>query len=160
MSVPDETITGYASGAFRDKILQPADVCRNCFSLIKRERIDPVRWSQDKELDSSYERALEQTQVGYHSTHSVPPTRAKEVYCNCGTASARDRYWSAEDVDADKFRELLRAVIRTAEAKGISFRRKTAAEYALQRHKDTGEVDAALALGLDAAMHAEVVADE
>jgi hypothetical protein len=160
MFVPEETITGYNSGAFRDKLLHSPDVCSNCFALLKQERIDPVRWSQDRELDSTYERVLEQTEVGYHATHSVQPTQAKEVYCRCGTADAHDRYWSAEDVDAEKFRELLRAVIRTAEAKGISFRRKTAAEYALQRHKDTGEVDAALALGLDAAMHAEVAKDD
>ena len=156
---PNDTLAGYNSGAFRDKLLHAPDVCSNCFALIKQERMDPVRWSQEQELDSTYERVRTQTERGYHETHSVAPTHAKEVYCECGTADAHDRYWSGDDVDLDKFRDLLRAVIRTAEAKGISFKRKTTAEYALQRHKDTGEVDAALALGLDAGMHAAVAGD-
>jgi hypothetical protein len=155
-----QTISNYSGGCFEDKFLHSPDVCSNCFSLIMIERMDPVRWSQERELDSTYERVKPETEIGFHSTHSVEPTDCKEVYCSCGMSDPYDRLWSAADIDRDRFEQLLKNVVRTARRKGISHKRKTTLGYALQRYDDTGQVDTALALGLDAGQHAEIAANE
>jgi hypothetical protein len=154
------TVTNYSSGSFQDRILSSVDVCSNCFSLTKIERMDPARWSRERELDSTYERAKPATEIGFHSTHSVQPTDCKEVYCACGVSGSHQRVWDADDIDRQRFKSLLKNMLETAERKGISYKRKTAAAYALQRYDDTGQVDTALALGLDAGQHAEVASNE
>jgi hypothetical protein len=154
------TISNYSGGCFEERLLHAVDVCSNCFSLIKVERMDPVRWSQDREVEATYERQRRETTVGFHSTHGVEPTDCKEVYCNCGVSGAHQRLWNADEIDRERFKTLLKNALKTADRKGVSFKRKTAAAYALQRYDDTGQVDTALALGLDAGMHAEIAGDE
>lgn len=152
MSTQDTT------GVYEDHFLSARDVCTNCLRLIRVERVDPVRGGIVNKLDSHYERRRRVTQVAYGPGDE--PTQSKGVFCECGVESARERIWSGDDVDPDRFEELLSAALETADRKDITLKRKEAAAYALQAHKDGKGPDEAIATGLEAGVVAAVASDD
>lgn len=138
--------------AYHEHILEPPDVCANCLSVIAEERVDPIRTGIGRELDSHYSRDPQRTSVEF-APHECPP-RSKGVFCECGVEGHRvqDRLWSEDDVDDERFRELLKAAVRTLEEKGVTIRRDRMLAHALDRWHETGDVDEALAHGLDVAI--------
>jgi hypothetical protein len=63
------------SDIFDEHLLQARDVCRNCFSLVRVERIDPTRGGVAREFESHYERNRQTTTVDYGA--SRPCERAE-----------------------------------------------------------------------------------
>jgi len=145
------------STPYEDHYLSARDVCSNCLSLIRVERVDPMRGGLTQELDSHLARRRKVTHVAYGPSEAM--SESKGVFCQCGVESARERIWSAGDVDRERFRELLKNLVRTATAKDISIKRKETIAYALQKHKDGYSPDDALATALDAGIVA-ACADE
>jgi hypothetical protein len=72
----------------------------------------------------------------------------KGVFCECGVEEPRARVWSEDDVDDDRFRALLRSMLRTLDAKDITVARETTAAHALQARRGGADVDEAFATGL------------
>jgi hypothetical protein len=157
MSTTQESHGCPDSTPFEDHYLSARDVCSNCYSLIRIERVDPMRGGLVQELDSHLARRRKSTSVEF-APHA-PPTDSKGVFCECGVESARERIWSDGDVDADRFRELTKNVLRTAELKDITLKAKETAAYAIQRRKDGASVDQALATGIEAGIVASVAGD-
>lgn len=142
------------SDIFRERVLQARDVCRNCFSLVRVERIDPTRGGVAREFESHYERHRQTTTVDYAPAERV--SEQKGVFCECGVEEPRTRVWSEEDVDDERFRELVQSMLRTLEAKDITVARETAAAHALQARRGGADVDEALATGLVAGVSVAV----
>jgi len=139
---------------YQEHVLGAADVCSNCFRLIRVERVDPTRSGMGVEYETTFQRRRRTTSVEY-----APHEEAKEhkgVFCECGVESARHRIWSAEDIDMDRFEELTQNLLATLAAKDVSLKQKEAAMYALQKFRDGGGPDQALATGVEAGIVANV----
>lgn len=145
------------STPYEDHYLGAPDVCSNCLSLIRVERIDAYR-SNDLKAEGTLTRKRDTTTVDYHDSDPIPP-QSQGTFCACGVESARDRIWSGEDIDRTRFEDLLTNLIRTAEAKDIDLKRKETVAYALQKFKDGAGTDDALATALDAGIVAQINAD-
>jgi len=146
------------SGIYEDLVLGAQDVCSNCFRRVRVERVDPVmaRDGLRHELDSHYSRRRRTTTVEHHYSTPAPP-QSQATFCACGVESARHRIWDADDVDRDHFQNMLKHVVATLEAKGVSFDRVRFAGHALQRFDDGDPPDAALAGAIDLAVVAETL---
>ena len=147
---------------YQDHVLGAKDCCSNCLQLIRAEAVSPIR-RDDRTRDSgawtsTYERIPRRTSVEYPGV-GRDPTHAKGVFCECGVESARQRLWDAADVDRERFRELLKNVLRTLTEKGVTLKRKETAAYALQAFDDGAGPDAALAEAIDAGIVAAAAAD-
>lgn len=136
--------------AYHDHILGAADVCNNCFSLIREERVDPTRSGLGRDYETSLTRREETTEIGYGPART--PSESKGVFCQCGVESARDRIWSYAEPDDDRFKELLQNAIRTLERKDVSIDRERMAAHALQAWKDGQNVDGAIEAGVNAGL--------
>jgi hypothetical protein len=142
-------------GTYADEILDDSSVCSNCFRQIRVDRIDPHRSDTlNEEWVTRSERHKRNTTIEYGPADRV--SEQKGTFCQCGVESARERIWSDEDVDADRFRGLIQHVIETLEAKGVTLKRQETAAYALQARRDGTAVDAALAQAVDAGIVAAV----
>ena len=155
--MPDSDSTPY-----EDHILGAADVCSNCFALIRQERVSPIRREDRTHVSgawtTTYERIPNQTTVEYPGVGNTP-TQSQAVFCACGVESARDRYWSGADIDRQRFRELLKNVLRTLDEKGVTVKPKETAAYALQAFDDEKGPDAALAEAIDLGIVAAAASD-
>lgn len=136
------------STPYEDHYLGARDVCSNCLSLIRVERVDPMRGGITQQLDSHLARRRRSTTVEYAPADAA--SESKGVFCNCGVESARERIWSADDVTEDRFRTLVKNLVRTADNKAITIKRKETIAYALQKFKDGHDADESLATALDA----------
>ena len=139
--------------AYHEHLLDASDVCNSCHRVIRVERIEPTREGLGREFESVYERKRETTEIGYGPARSV--SEEKGVFCTeCGTESPYDRIWddADEDVSDDRFRELVRATIRTLEHKGVTLHRQTLAREALRRRHDGEHVDDCLGEATEAAI--------
>lgn len=145
------------SDVYEDRLLGAPDVCNNCFCLIRVERIDPVRTGIGRAYESTYERNPRTTTVEYAPADTI--SDEKGVFCTCGVEGARDRVWEAADVDRERFRTFVKAVLWTLEAKGLSIHRQRASESALQRFADGAAVDDALAAGVSAGLSSRTQTD-
>ena len=143
------------------EFIESPDVCRNCFSIIRVERIDPFRSTPqlgtDDKIATQYERHRQQTTVEYGPADEPP--HSKGVFCNCGVEEARHRLWDADDCPRHKFKRFIQNAIRSLERKGISINHRTFARTALQARDNGKDVDQSLAVATDAAIVAEVSAD-
>jgi len=150
------------SPVYHEKALQSADVCSNCLRIIKQERMEPSRNGLDEELESVYERDPRTTEIGYGPARSA--SNVKGCFCDrCGTESPYERIWSDEPDDRlsdRRVRELLKALIRSLEHKGVKLHRPTLARHALQRRHDGEHVDEALGRAVEAAIVAAVAGGE
>ena len=150
------------STPYEDHILGARDVCSNCHELIRAERQSPIRRDDRTQASgawtTTYERIPKRTSIEYPGVGD-DPTQSQAVFCECGVESARERIWSAADVDRDRFRTLLKATLRTLGAKGVTLRRKETAAYALQAFDDGKGPDAALAEAIDAGIIAAAASD-
>lgn len=147
---------------YNDHVLGAADVCSNCFHLIRQERQSPIR-RDDRTPDSgawttTYERVPRRTTVEYPGVGDEP-THAKGVFCECGVESARERLWSGDDIERERFRKLLKTVLRTLDAKGVTLKPTETAAYALQAFDDGAGVDEALAEAIDCGIVAATAAN-
>ena len=136
-------------GPYAEYILDSPEVCSNCYRRVRVERVDPTRNGFGDDFDSHYERRRRETSVEYPGVGSNP-TNAKGVFCSCGVEGSFERLWNPTDLDRERFRELVKAAIRSVEAKGVDLRRKETAAYALSHFDDHGDADRALATALDA----------
>jgi hypothetical protein len=145
--------------SYQDHVLGAPDVCSNCFRLIRVERLDPTRNGFGGELESHYERVRQTTEVD-HADCGDEPTQSQAVFCHCGVESARHRIWSSPEVGKDRFREMLKNVLRSLSRKEISIRQKEAAACAIQLFNDGAGVDESLATGIEAGIVAQMAAGE
>lgn len=130
-----------------DQLLEAADVCRNCFRRIRRERIDPARRGLTREYERSLERDPTTTEIGFGPSDDVRDSRG--TFCGCGVESARARVWTEDDVDDERFKELLVNALATLEQKGVSFERRPTLRVALEQYRAGRDVDDALARGVE-----------
>lgn len=147
--------------AYADHLLEAHDICYNCLSVVRVERIDPFRSTPqlgtDDEIITQYERKRQHTTIGY-GPHDEPP-KSKGVFCTCGIEDARRRLWDVDDCPRHKFKQLVQNAIRSLEHKGITINRRTFARTALQARDNDKDVDQSLAVATDAAIVAEASAD-
>lgn len=139
-------------GAYAERILDASDTCANCHRVIRVERVDPTRGGVIREFESHYERHPRNTEIGYGPADTVG--EQKGVFCkDCGTEGAHHRIWDDDNVDAERFRELVQQTIATLEYKGVTLSRQDFAEHALnQRHRQDEDVDTALTKATEAAI--------
>lgn len=142
-------------GPYADHILDANDVCSNCFSKNRVERVDPVMSSSDfrHELDSHYSRDPKRTTIGFGP--SDVPARSKGIFCNCGVEGSFERLWEPKEVSQDKFKELLKSAVRTLREKDVSLREQETIRYAVSHWKEHDDVDRALATALQAGIVAQ-----
>lgn len=135
-------------GPYADHILDASDVCSNCFSKNRLERVDPVRGTIHRELDSHLERDPQRTEIGYGPSEAM--SDSKGVFCTCGVEGPFERFWDPTEVSEERFRDLVKNAIRTLEEKDVEIRRKETIMYALSHWHEHDDVDQALATALDA----------
>jgi len=133
---------------YEEHVLAAPDVCSNCFALIREERVDPTRSGLTRDLETSYQRRRRTTTIGYGPGDAV--SEHKGVFCRCGVENHRHRIWEQADIDRERFRDLLKALLHSLARKDVTLRRQEAAAYALQRWDDGAGVDEALATGMEA----------
>ena len=165
--------------AYHEHLLDASDVCNSCHRVIRVERQDPTRGGLTREYETHHERHRDHTVVDYGPADTVGEQQG--TFCSrCGTESPWDRYWDdhrtnthevatalgwLDDVDEpavtpcqvrevsmQKFRELLKATIRTLEAKDITIDRETLAQEALRHRRDGEHVDDCLGEATEAAI--------
>lgn len=167
---------------YQEHVLNAPDVCSNCFALVREARqdylpeqahngptleLDTVSRPSDGKtfVETSYYGAREETTTEAYDPHS-PPTDARDYYCECGTASSYDRHWDDRDINRDRFREMIKQLVRALRTKQVSVRGRQLAAYALhefdkrspvpavgpRRPDQPVTVDEALAAGLSAAI--------
>jgi len=145
-------------GPYADHLLDARDVCSNCLRVNRVERVDPVMSSGTltHELDSHYSRDRRRTAVEYHDGGDEP-TQAKGVFCSCGVEGAYERVWNPASVSRKRFKDLLTSAVASLERKGVSLDRRETLMYSLSHFDDHGDVDKALATGIDCGIMAEAV---
>ena len=133
--------------AYQEHVLNAVDVCQNCLRIVREERQphEPRR-SDVSVRESKWSRRRDTTAVAYGPADS--PSEAKGVFCSCGVEGSFVRVWDDDDVDADRFRELLKRLLESLEHKGVTVDRKTTLSHALQARRDGAGVDAALSTGI------------
>jgi hypothetical protein len=158
------------SDAYQERVLNAPDTCSNCLRLIRVERERPARkW---RPAESHYARNQATTSVEYVPADVVSET--EQVFCACGAGSAFDRVWSWDDVDRERFRTLLKRLLRSMERKGLQLARRPAAAHGLTAYDDatrgdwhgpwresaepTGCIDEALSAALEAGLRAQATA--
>jgi len=175
------------SPAYFEHLLQAPDVCINCLRVIRVERVDPARNGLTREFESHYERNQKTTEIGYGPARSA--SEAKGVFCDhCGTEGPSHRFWDDHRTDAHelatalgwltdvdepattpcqeravspaKFRELLKATIRTLDEKGVTHHRETLAQEALRHRRDGAHVDDCLGEATEAAIRRAVTRED
>jgi len=148
-------------GPYADHILDARDVCSNCFRRIRVERVDPVmsRSGLRHELDSHYSRDQQTTEVDWHDGEPAP-AHSRGVFCECGVEGAFERLWDPDDVDRERFRELLVTAVATVERKGVALKRRETLRYALSHFSEHADVDKALSLALEAGIVAEAASED
>ena len=149
------------STPYEEHVLGAADTCSNCLSVIARERdqrestdsksVTSVRLSPHTRIEPAT--SIEYVGLGHR------PAQSKGVFCECGVESPRERIWSSKDIDRERFRELLKNVLRTLADKGGTVKPKETAAYALQAFDDGDGPDAALAEAIDAGIVAAAASD-
>ena len=151
---------------YQEHVLSAPDVCTNCLRLIREERTDPARKWRDAR--SYYARNKATTEIDYAPAETVSQT--EQVFCECGCSGAFDRVWNDRDIDRQRFRSMLKRLIRSLERKGLTIDRQRMAAHALQaygrQHTTADDVrvrivtdpDAALAQGLNVGLMAAVSA--
>jgi hypothetical protein len=125
------------------------DVCQNCLRIVREERQprDPDRGRSDVTVrESKWSRRKDTTEIAYGPADS--PAEAKGVFCSCGVEGSFVRIWDSEDVDHDRFRALLKRLVRSLKHKGVTVDRKATVTHALQARRDGAGVDDALAEGV------------
>lgn len=145
---------------YYDHLVNAADVCVNCFRQIRLER-DQCETTTNQPVSvrlSAMTREPNTTNIEYPGVGDNP-TQSQAVFCECGVESSHDRLWDPTDVKRDRFKELLKAALRTVAAKGVTLRRKETAMYCLSHFDDHGDADRALANGLDAGIVAAAASD-
>jgi len=145
------------STPYEDHIIGAGDTCRNCLSLVRVERIDPMRAGLVQEYQTTLARRRRSTSVEYAPAEAS--SEMKGVFCDCGAENPRHRVWDDEGLELGRFRELVKNMIRTAEIKGISVKRFETSGYAIQAFKDGMDPDNALAQGLDSGIVAAAAGD-
>jgi hypothetical protein len=172
--------------AYHEHVLDASDVCMSCHRIVRVERQDPTRGGLTREYETHHERHRDHTVVDYGPADTVGEQQG--TFCSkCGTESPWDRYWDDHRTgayelatalgwldDADeptttpcqeravspaKFRELVKATIRTLDEKGVTLHRKTLAREALRRRRDGAHVDDCLGEATEAAIRRAVTRD-
>jgi hypothetical protein len=145
-------------GIYADLVLDSSDVCSNCFRQIKVQRIDPTRegFAGTEEFETHYERKKQTTTIEY-APHDII-TRSKGVFCQCGCESAYERLWSPTDLEESRLKELLKNILRTLDAKGVTLKTKETAAYVLHCWSETNDVDKSLSKGIEMGVVASAAA--
>jgi len=141
-----------SSTPFHEHLLEAPDVCANCFSLIREERVDPTRSGFGRDYESTYTRRRETTEIGYGPART--PSESKGVFCQCGVESHRvqHRVWDYTELSRERFKQLLQNAVRTLERKGVTIAQKTLVGHAIQAYDAGANVDGAIEAGLDAGL--------
>lgn len=140
------------SPEYQEHVLNAPDVCSNCFAIVREERDSLKPTSQynaaaleeldvvDRPGSSSLVRESYWGRDPRHTTVSFfPAERAgdcKQVFCECGVASAFDRFWTWRDVSRERFKQLLQNLLRSTDRKGLSLARQPTAAHALAAFDD------------------------
>lgn len=134
-------------------ILNAPDVCSNCFSLVRRERVqtkttDPKSHASVEK--SAYTRVKHTTEVDH--TPDGPTTDSIAVFCECGVQSAFEHIIEDADhcVTMARFKTLLKDALYSLEAKGVTVKRRTAIMLAIQHYRDHNDIIDALESGIEA----------
>jgi hypothetical protein len=141
------------NGPYEDHLLNASDVCSNCLSLIREERVDPTRSGLGRDYEVTLQRRKRATIIGYGPSDAV--SESKGVFCECGVESARERIWTAADVDRDRFKTLLANAVRTLETKDVSLRRKETLAYGINAYDAGDGPDQAIATAVEAGIVAQ-----
>lgn len=148
----------HMNGPYADHILDASDVCSNCFRRVRVERVDPVRGSLTRELDSHLERNERRTTIGYGPSEAV--SESKGTFCECGVEGTHERLWDPTLVAGEHFRDLVKAAVTTLEEKDVGIKRKETIMYALSHWREHDDVDKALGMALEAGIVAAAAADD
>jgi len=132
---------------YQERVWNAADVCVNCLRVVREERPTPPEWRQrDSIEEADYSRRRDTTEVAYGPGETV--SEHKGIFCECGVEGSFVRVWRDEDVDADRFRTLLKRLLESLEHKGVTVDRKTMISHALQARRDGADVDEAFSQGI------------
>lgn len=132
---------------FQERVLNSPAVCRNCYRTVRVERVRAETGRFDSAHESSrYARERRNTSIEFAPAETA--SDSKGVFCECGVESAFDRVWDDADVDRERFRAFIKAVLRSLERQGIALDRHRAAARALQAWDDDATVDEALSAGV------------
>ena len=147
-------------GPYAEYLLDASDVCQNCFRQTRLEReqthTSTGRSDVSVELSPSTRHPL-QTTIEY-APHRLP-AQSKGTFCACGVEGCYERLWTPTDIERERFKDLVKAALRTLDAKGVTLRRKETAMYCLSHFEEHGDADRALANGLDAGIVAAAASD-
>jgi len=135
------------NGPYAEHLFDSSDVCRNCLSPIRVERVEPSRTGFGRDYEDRLSRNPRTTTIAYGPSEAM--SESKGVFCECGVEGAHERIWDDADVGTERFRELIQRMLRTLDAKGVTVNQKRTAGHALQARRDGAGVDDALATGLD-----------
>lgn len=138
-----------ATTPYQEHVIHAKDVCNNCFSLLREERIDAYK-SNDIETDSYYSWRDETTEEGYPPFDI--PAQCRSVFCECGVENARDRIWDYTEPSRERFKALLQNALTTLDQKGVTVARKQMVAHAIQAYDEGHNVDGAIEAGLDAGL--------
>lgn len=142
---------------FQQLFLSSSDVCSNCFKERRVEVAVPRRKWDDLDTVPTESRPAEHTTSEW--VPGPPVSKAELRFCSCGAHGAYTRIWDDDDVDDDRFAELLKAAIMTALAKDYELTRPEVEEIAstARRRRRRGDsVNDALAAGFDSVVDAGV----
>lgn len=145
----------------QEKLRNAADICDNCFKLRLVERTEVRSRGLTATPESVYTRHERTTELDHHP--SDEPTQDKHLFCDCGVAGPNSRAWDDSDIDRERFKDLLKHAIYSAERKGVTLNRERAVKRGLVNlavltawwRDDINSVDGALA---DALEHGSAVA--
>lgn len=142
--------------AFQELVLDDPEVCNNCFGRIRRERARTE--SSTLRLDVSVEKSpytRVETQTTIDHVPGGTPSESVAVFCECGVESAYERIWTDGDdrcLRMRRVKDLLRAMIRTLEAKGVTLDRPTCIRLAIHYYREDHDLNTAFQDALEAAI--------
>ena len=142
--------------AFQELVLNDPEVCNNCFGRVRRERsqTQSSTFRSDVSAEKSpYTRVETQTTVDH--VPGETPSRSVAVFCECGTESAFDRIWEDSDdrcLTMRRLKDLLKSMVRTLEAKGVTLDRPTCIRLAIHYYRQHYDLNQAFEDALEAAI--------
>ena len=150
----------------QEKLRNAADICDNCFKIRLVERTEIRSTGLAATPESVYTRRERTTELDHHP--SDEPTQDKHLFCECGVIGPNSRAWDDKDIDRERFKDLLKHSIRSAEHKGVTLSREGAVKRGLANlavltawwRDDINSVDEALADALEYGSTAATVQTE
>lgn len=145
---------------FQQLFLSGSNVCSNCFRERRVEVVTPRRKWDDLDAVPTESRPAEHTTSEW--VPGPPVSKAELRFCSCGAHGAHCRIWDDDDVDPERFDELLKAALVTAIAKGQQLTRPEVEEIvstARRRRRRGDSVNEAFGTAFDSVVDDGLDAD-